>query len=94
MKINPHLKEELKKHLENEIQKTKEKIIIFSPYLMNQNEIDALLNCFPEIKHSAVENIIDLSLIGGVVIQYGSKIVDLSIKSALHTIQKKLYEIN
>lgn len=94
MKINPQLKEELKRHLETEIQKTKEKIIIFSSYLMGQEEINALLQCFPDIKHTTVENVIDSSLIGGIIIQYGSKIVDLSIRSALHTFQKKLYEIN
>lgn len=94
MKINPQLKEELKKHLDTEIQKSKEKVIIFSSYIMGQNEIDALLSCFPKLKQSSVENIVDTSIIGGIIIQYGSKIIDLSIKSALHTFQKKLYEIN
>lgn len=94
MKINPQLKDELKKHLDNELQKSKEKIIIFSPYVLGQNEIDSLLNCFPNLKNKSAENIVDLSLIGGVIIQYSSKIIDLSIKSVLHTFQKKLYEIN
>jgi len=94
MKINPQLKENLKRHLTIELQKTKEKIIIFSPYALGQNEISSLLNCFPNLSQSSVENTVDSSLIGGVIIQYGSKIIDLSIKSALHTFQKKLYEIN
>lgn len=94
MKINPQLKEELKKHLDSEIQKSKEEIIVYSPYMLEQNEIDSLLNCFPILKRNSVKNILDNSLIGGVIIQFGSKIIDLSIKTALHTFQKKLYEIN
>ncbi|PIY72272.1 hypothetical protein COY87_01820 [Candidatus Roizmanbacteria bacterium CG_4_10_14_0_8_um_filter_33_9] len=94
MKINPQLKEELKKHLDSEIQKSKEEVILFSPYSLEQLEIDSLLNCFPMLKRNSVKNIVDSSLIGGVIIQYGSKIIDLSIKSVLHTFQKKLYEIN
>ena len=94
MKINPELKEELKKHLDFELQKSKEKVIIFSPYVLGQDEINSLLNCFPYLKNKSIENIMDSTLIAGVVIQYSSKVIDLSIKSALHTFQKKLYEIN
>ncbi len=94
MKINPQLKEELKQHLHNEIRKQKEKVIIFSCYALSQEELQSIVQSFPQLQGREVENKIDQSLIAGLIIQFSSKIIDLSVKSALHTFQKKLYEIN
>lgn len=92
MKINPQLKEELKARLSSQLAKEKEKVVIFSTYLLSKEEMEALLNSFSDLKERPYENVVDGSLLGGVVVQYGSKVIDLSIRHLLQTFQKTIHE--
>ena len=92
MKINPQLKEELKTHLNDQIQKEKERLLIMSAYTLSQKEIQAILSSFPELTTREYENVVDTSLMGGFVLRFGSKIVDLSIRTILQTFSKSIHE--
>lgn len=92
MKINPQLKEDLKKHLSQEISKKKQKVSIVSVYGLSKDEIVKIQETIPGIKNREVENVVDPGILGGVIVQFGSKIIDLSLKSKLYSFQKKIYE--
>lgn len=92
MKINPQLKEELKKRLQGFVQAEKERVTVYSVYPLAEGEMGSLLGASCELKGREYSNVIDTSLIGGVVIRFGSKIIDLSIKHLLQTFKNSIHE--
>lgn len=92
MKINPQLKEELKARLSSQVAKEKEKVFIFSTYQLSPDEMTRLISTLPDLKDRPYTNVVEKSLLGGVIIQYGSKIIDLSIRHLLQTFQKTIHE--
>ncbi len=94
MRLDPHVKERLKKTFAEELSAKKEQVRIISAYRLSPEELQKILSRFPRYASSEVENIVDSSLIGGFVIQCGSENVDLSIRNALHLLKKQLYESN
>ncbi|PIY69329.1 hypothetical protein COY90_01240 [Candidatus Roizmanbacteria bacterium CG_4_10_14_0_8_um_filter_39_9] len=92
MKINPQLKEELKKRMQVFVRTEKEKVTVYSVYPLAAGEVSSLLAANDELKGREYSNVIDTSLIGGVIIRFGSKIIDLSLKHLLQTFQKTIHE--
>lgn len=80
--------------LVEEIQKSLGTLTIISPYQLSQEEIDLLLKYLPFIfaKSVKIENLLDKSLIAGVVVMYQSKVIDLSLKKRLEKLRRDLYE--
>lgn len=93
MKIKPHLKEELKKYLLKKEQEEENKVVITSSYKMNDKELKHICNHFSELKDKKIEQIVDESLLAGVVIKHASKIRDLSLKHQLMNLQQRINEI-
>ncbi len=94
MRLDPQVKERLKKSLTAELVAQKQQVTVFSPYPLSENEMKDIVSRFPRFNAGNPENKIDSSLIGGFVIQSGSELVDLSIRNALHLLKKHLYESN
>jgi ATP synthase F1 delta subunit len=94
MRLDPRVKERLKKTFTEELTAQKELVRVISAYSLSKEELQKILSQFPQYATSEVENKIDSSLIGGFVVQSGSQIIDLSIRNALHLLKKQLYESN
>ncbi len=94
MRLDPQVKERLKKTFAAELTAQKELVRVISAYSLSQDELQKILSQFPQYGASKVENKIDPSLIGGFIIQSGSQNIDLSIRNALHLLKKQLYESN
>lgn len=94
MKIDPNIKEDLKRYLEQKIKEEKKQVTIISAYKLSDKEINALYNNFPFLRNSNPKFKIDMNLIAGVIIKIGTKIIDLSINSQLHNLRNIAYEIN
>ena len=92
MHLDPQVKERLKKSFTEELVAQKELVKVISTYRLSQEELHKIVAQFPQYATSQVENIVDSSLLGGFVIQCGSQNIDLSIRNALHLLQKQLYE--
>lgn len=92
MKINPQLQSVLDKHFGKELSQMQDKVVIISTYHMKQDEVDAILDKFPHLKNKSVENVVEPDIIGGFVIKFGSKLIDLSLLTQLQSLQQKLYE--
>ena len=94
MRLDPRVKERLKKTFTDELTAQKELVKIISTIPLSVEEQKKILLQFPQYAESTVENKVDTSLIGGIVIQCGSQVIDLSIRNALHLLKKQLYESN
>ncbi|MFZ2206461.1 MAG: F0F1 ATP synthase subunit delta [Microgenomates group bacterium] len=94
MRLDPHVKERLKKTFTEELVAQKELVTLYSTYSLSESEIKDICARFPQYATSKVENKVDPTLLGGVVIKCGSQIIDLSIRNALHLLKKQLYESN
>jgi len=68
--------------------------IVYSAYKLEPAEIKNLLEKFSFISADNLENIVDKSLIAGLLIYHGSQIIDLSVKGKLNSLKKKIYEID
>ena len=93
MKIKQRLKEDLKKYLFKKQEEEQNKVTIRSAYKLAEEELKSIVELFPELKGKEVAQIIDDSLIAGVVIQQGSKVRDLSLKSQLMSLEQRIDEI-
>ena len=94
MRLDPRVKERLKKTFTEELTSQKEMVTVFSAYHLSENEMQKILLQFPQFSTRKVENKIDSTIIGGFIIQCGSQLIDLSIRNALHLLKKQLYESN
>lgn len=70
------------------------KTVIYSPYKLEGTEIDLITQKFNFIDKNNLENIIDKTIYAGVVIYHQNKIIDLSLKNKLNSLEKKLYGID
>ncbi|MGB9883198.1 MAG: F0F1 ATP synthase subunit delta [Microgenomates group bacterium] len=66
--------------------------IIITTYLLSNDELNKIKEKIPQLKNFAVKNIIDKGILGGMVIKFADKIIDLSLKNKLKMISQKLYE--
>lgn len=94
MAVSKNLKEELKKYLANKALEEKKKAIIVSAYKMSNEEIAQVADKFKVLKNLNVRNTVDTGIIGGMIIKYSTKVIDLSLLGQLNKIKKILYEIN
>jgi len=94
MKIDPILKQEFKSFLqESKLHPEKKaRVTIVAPYQLGEQEISMLKEKIPLLKHADITIEIDTSLLAGVIIKYGSRMIDISIRSELQKLQHTLYE--
>ncbi len=93
MKIDPNIKEDLKKFFQEKIRKSNEKVAIISAYPLNDEEKKVLKSRFPMLeKNENVEYMINPNLIAGIQVKVGSKTYDLSLKGQLSSLKHILYE--
>ena len=93
MKIKPRLKEELKKFMLSKEEEEENRVVITSAYKLSEKEIKDISSLFPELAGKKVEQILDESLIAGVVIRHGSKVRDLSVRQKLINLEQRIHEI-
>jgi len=92
MKIKPHLKEELKKFLINKVRTEEQKLKVYSAYKLTEDEISVLKKKFRELDWSDVDYFVDPSLLAGILIKKGSKIINVSLQRTLSNLKKLVYE--
>lgn len=94
MKIHGYIKENLKKRLIEDLEKEKGKIVVYSAYVLSEEEKNLLYAKIPKLKGAYIEFVTDKSLIAGVIIKIGSKIIDLSLIGQLNNLVQIAYETN
>ena len=93
MLIDPQLKEELKKYLVSRMhEKQVPHVTIRSANPLSEQDISLLKQQVEMLQHASIESEIDPALLAGLVIQFGSNIIDLSLRTKLQTLAHTLYE--
>lgn len=92
MKIKPHLKEELKKFLVNRTRAEEQKIKVYSAYKLSEDEKKLIKKSVNDFDFSNADYYVDSSLLAGIVIKKGSKVINLSLKDSLLNLKKIVYE--
>jgi F-type H+-transporting ATPase subunit alpha len=78
--------DKLKQYLTSLDVNSLEKLVITSSYPLDEEEKKQIANFFPE--NIKIENKVDPTILGGLIIEYGSKIVDLSLKEKIFSREK------
>lgn len=94
MKIDPDLKESLKTYLSQQLTQQKKKVTVLSPYQLEETEKKQLQDLFPQLHNVDIVYKVDELLLGGVVIRFGSKTIDLSLKNELQNLKQRIYDVN
>lgn len=91
MKIDTQLKKEIKSRVLADLRKEKEQtVIITTPYPLGEEGTELLYSSFPELKNFTIKNIIEKNIIGGMILQHKSKVIDISIRSKIEATVEKL----
>ena len=90
MKIKKEIRDELKKYYEN-ICNSEIPLEIISACELNQEQIKEIEKTIP-FKSNKIVCSIDEKLMAGIIIQYGTKMIDLSLKTKLENLKQTLYE--
>jgi ATP synthase F1 delta subunit len=85
--IDSRTKKELRNYLKKLMAQEKNRIKIISVYPLSKEEMTAVAKKFLK-SPTEIENIVDPSIVGGIIIQQGSNVLDLSIKNQLQNIEK------
>jgi len=94
MKINPKLKKDLKSFLLNNIQKEQNRALVISADDLNLDQKKILQQKFSDLDWKEAIYETDKSVIAGIIIKVGSKIIDLSLTGLLSKLSNTLYEID
>ncbi|MBI2051321.1 F0F1 ATP synthase subunit delta [Candidatus Roizmanbacteria bacterium] len=92
MKIDAETKLEIKKFLQEKIEEEKRKVIVRSAYPLTKEEMELIFTLLPFLTKNDLATVVDRTLIAGVIIHYGSKVLDLSVKGRLVNLKGDLYE--
>lgn len=88
MKLSKQIKEELQSYLKDRLGNREVRSQIIAPYALTDAEIKEIQSKVAMIRHSQVEVIVDETILAGVIIKHGSKLVDYSLKSKVESLFK------
>jgi F0F1-type ATP synthase delta subunit len=92
MKLNPQLKQDLITYIKDRMKgKAAPKVTLVAPYKLSSSEVDSIIKKL-SLNGAQVTTEVDESLMAGIIIRYGSQVIDLSLKSELHKLEQTLYE--
>lgn len=94
MKIDPALKHDLKTYIRERLQNKggKAYVTIVAPYTLGEAELATLKKKVPMLIDAHISLEVDESVMAGIIIRYGSRMIDLSLRSELHKLEQTLYE--
>lgn len=84
--MNPHLKDEVKKFLLQKLREESEVVTVVSAHPLTAGQEKEIKSLIPDSKkHMNTE--VDTSLIAGIIVRKGSRILDLSVKGRLQSLE-------
>lgn len=87
MKINPAIREKIKKKVIGEIKRLeKKKALLITPYILDTEEYAKFIDALPFLQEKEVEKIQDKTIIAGFIVKWDSKILDASFATRVNTL--------
>lgn len=90
MRIDPVIRDDIKKYLKQRLRDEKEKIVITASHRLTAEERGMIMSRFPDFKHAQISYLVDDELLAGIVIRRGSRIIDLSLHGIIRNFKKIL----
>ncbi len=94
MAIDPRIKQELERYLQNRVGKDECRAVVISAYKLDAEEIKAIKTAIPALKLYNIDNAVSENILGGFIIKFDTKIIDLSLLGQLKNFKKLMYEID
>lgn len=93
MKFSPQLKQDLVNYIkERQKGNVKPNITVVAPYKLSDSELNDLKKKVSLLKEAQISVEVDKNIMAGIVIRYGSQVIDLSLKTELHKLEQMIYE--
>lgn len=93
MKIDPRLKEDLKEYIVKKMKEEGEKLIITSATRLSKEDLAHIQKTFSHMRITSIEQHIDESVLGGVILEQGTRMVDLSLRGLLQKLRHDIHEV-
>jgi ATP synthase F1 delta subunit len=90
MKIDPQLKQELKEYILKREKESGRLVELVSAYKLGEDEVLSVQASFDFLRNDHMVNVVDKSIIAGVILKFGSKMIDLSVRGQLDQIKKRV----
>lgn len=91
MNIDPQLKSELKEYVLQKLHDQKKKVQLSSAYKLSSEDLQLLKSHLPFLKEAQIEESTNHELLAGIIITFGSKMIDLSLKGQLREVTNILH---
>jgi F0F1-type ATP synthase delta subunit len=72
----------------------KDTVTIMTAYKLSHEEIGRITELFPALQDRKIINMVDATILSGLIIKVGTRIFDLTLNSALENLRKQIYESN
>ncbi len=92
MILDRNVKEQIKELLLRKNTEMEKRVTVISAYQLESDELANLKKYLSKTMQMTIQNKIDPAILGGFVIQYGSKMIDLSLRGRLQQLRQILYE--
>ncbi len=92
MILDRNVKEQIKELLLRKNTEMEKRVTVISAYQLESDELANLKKYLSKTMQVTIQNKIDPAILGGFVIQYGSKMIDLSLRGRLQQLRQTLYE--
>lgn len=93
MKINPRLKTELKKIALAKMREDEDVVTIQAACVLSPAMISTIKKMIPQIEDGEIRTEVDESLLGGIIVRRGSRMIDLTLRSMLQKLATTTHEI-
>lgn len=92
MKIKPEIKEDIRRFIRERLQKKQEEVTIIAPYAFSPEDLQEVIKQYPQLESKKLITIVDTSIIAGIVIKIGTKVLDLSLANKIRSLQNLVNE--
>ncbi len=92
MILDSGVKEQIKELVLKKSSEIEKRIIVVTAYKLGSEELVELKKYLSKTARATIQNKIDPEILGGFVIKYGSKMIDLSLRGRLQQLRHTLYE--
>ena len=94
MKIDSALKQDLKNYIRDRLLNKGGKafVTVAAPYELKHEELEMLKKKISMLNDAHITVEVDPTILAGVIVKYGSRMIDLSLRSELQKLAHTLYE--
>lgn len=91
-RMSPDLKKEIRSYVQRRLEEGTNHVEIIAPYDLSEIDITHLRKQINGLEQTEISHTVDKSLMAGIVIRMGSRMLDLSLRTELEHLKHRMYE--